>query len=148
MPKAGPTEVYNLKADVAAAALAASPSLTRIAQVDFPYPYLLEGVLFSSSLLNFGTTELGVFLITGQSQKVVQFSETTKAIVQHVTLNNSLTGPPVVPVPTNKATPISFRCPIRIGAKSPIGLYTFGDTTAGNRVLAYVSLFVAREIDE
>lgn len=134
-------DIFNVSCDVLAAALSASPTMTLAASIQkWTAPYYLTGLCLNSTLLNFGTTPLGVFVIIGQKAITLSYSSALKSPVCHVTLQNSYTGPPSTPVPTNKSTPISFAQPFPINPDTTIGLYTFGDTTAGNRVNAYLSL--------
>lgn len=133
-------DIFNLRVEVLAAAFTAAPALTLGATIDdLPVPYYLVSLTLSSSLLNFGTGELGVFVLLGTNEKNMSFSTAVRSPLYHVTLNNSLTGPPAVPIPTNKTTPKPFRQPILLPPRTPISLYTFGGTTAGNRLVAYLA---------
>lgn len=133
-------DILNLRVEVLAAAFSAAPQLTLGATIDdLPVPYYLVSLTLSSSLLNFGTSELGVFVIIGQNERNISFSLSSQSPLYHVTLQNSLVGPPAVPIPTNKTTPKPFRQPILLPPRKPISLYTFGGTTAGNRLVAYLA---------
>lgn len=138
--------LFNLSCDILAASFSVSPTLTRAPGPggvipDFDGYYELTGLVLTSTLLNFSTTNpLGVFVIIGKQPLRLSYSNSLVCPVAHVTFNNSLTGPPVVPIPTNKSTPVPFAVPYPLLPKTPIALYTFGDTTAGNRAAAYLSL--------
>jgi hypothetical protein len=139
-------EIFNLRAEVLAAAFRAPPAMELIDTIDnIPKEYYLTGLVLTSTMLNFSTTkEMGVFFVIGQTQEVVTFSEAIRSPISHVTLQNSLTGPPIVPVPTTKTTPLPLPQPILIRPRVPLSLYVFGDTTASNRLLAYLSVQMVR----
>lgn len=144
-----PTEFYCLTGTVLAAAFIASPTLTQVpgddAYFTAPHPYEVLGITLTSSMLNFGTAPLGVFVVFDQSGTKTTYSKSTACPLQHVTLQNSLTGPPAVPIPTNKTTPIIFSQPKEIASGAKIALFTFGDTTAGNRADIFCSLILRQK---
>ncbi len=134
-------EIYNLRASVLAAAFVSPPSMKFTGEeLSFPHAYDLTGLSLSSTMLNYGTAEMGVFVVVGADKDTLTFSKTTGALLAHVSLQNSLPGPPAVPIPTNKSTPLPLPSPKRIPAGSKIRLYVFGDQTAGNQLLAYLSV--------
>lgn len=135
-------EFFNLSGTVAAAGFSSAyPRLQFVATIDdLPGDYWLTGMTLSSSLLNFGAPLLGVFVVIGTRQVEISVAVKLQSPLYHMTLNNSLTGPPVVPIPTNKTTPKAFRQPKRIGPRTPISLYACGDTTAGNAITALLAL--------
>lgn len=139
-----PTEFFSLTGTVLAAAFSPSPTLTLVpgadASIDFQVPYELLGITFTSSLLNYGTARLGAFVIIGQNLPTLAYSKTTSAPVGSVTLQNSLVGPPAVPIPTNKTIAVVFLQPKLITPGTKIALYTFGDNTAGNQADLFVAL--------
>lgn len=136
-------EIYNIRADVLAADFVNSPQMGYTGQqLEFPHAYDLVGLSLVSTMLNFGTTEMGVFVVVGSDQEQLTFSKTTAALLGHVTLQNSLAGPPPVPIPTNKSTPLPLPFPKRIPPGKKVRLYAFGGNDAGNRLLAYLSIQV------
>lgn len=138
-------EIYNIRADVAAADFVNAPKMGYTGQeLDFPHAYDLVGLSLVSTMLNYGTAEMGVFIVVSNDQDQLTFSKTTAALLGHVSLQNSLPGPPAVPIPTNKSTPLPLPFPKRIPPRSKIRLYAFGGNDAGNRLLAYLSVQVVQ----
>lgn len=135
-------EIFNLRAEVVAADFVAPPEMRLVDSIDnLPKAYWLTGLVLTSTMLNFSTTdEMGVFFVVGQTNERLTFSEAVKSPISHVTFNNSLTGPPVVRIPTSKTTPLPFPQPMLIRPRVPLSLYVFGSTTANNQLLAYLSL--------
>lgn len=145
-----PTEFYSLTGSVAAADFSPPPTLQLIAGDDalisFPAPYELMGITMTSTLTNFGTAIMGVFVVIGQDQKQISYARSTPAPIGAVTGTNSLIGPPAVPIPSDKTIATVFLQPKRIEPQTKISLYAFGDNTAGNALAAYISL-VMRRVD-
>lgn len=134
-------DILNLRAQVDAANFVAPPTMALIDSIDdLPIDYYIVSMTLASTLLNFGTAEMGVFVVIGQEQDQLTFSRTIQSPLYHVTLQNSLVGPPAVPIPTNKTTPKPFRQPMLLPARTPISLYVFGDTTAGNKLISYLAI--------
>lgn len=120
--------------------------MTKIATIDdLPVAYYLVSMTLASTILNFGTAELGVFVVIGQTAKTLNFSQTIQSPLYHVSLQNSVVGPPAVPIPTNKTTPKPFRQPMLLPPRTPISLYAFGDTQAGNRLISYLAIELVKK---
>jgi hypothetical protein len=110
-----------------------------------PTGYALIGVQLSTTLLNYGTNLAGILLIIGQTAPQLAVSNSLKQVTSHITQQNSLVGPPVVPIPTSKCTSDSFGLfAYPMPAGTPISLYAFADATAGNDLFAMASLKMAR----
>lgn len=141
-----PTEFYSLTGAVVAANFSAPPNLLLIpdatAQLSWPVDYELLGITMTSTLTNFGTAIMGVFLMINQNQPKITYATATPAPIAAVTGQNSLVGPPAVPIPSDKTIAKVFLQPPIIKAGQLIALYAFGDTTAGNSLAAFVSLDV------
>lgn len=143
-----PTELFSLAGSVSAAAFSAPPNLQLINQATafqkWDVPYEVLGVTLSSTLTNFGTAVMGAFVLVGPNTDTVTFATSTQALIQAVTGTNSLTGPPAVPIPSDKVASTVFLHPVRVPPGKRISIYAFGDTTAGNFLQAYVSLVMRR----
>jgi hypothetical protein len=143
-----PTEFFSLTGQVAAADFSAPPNLALVSGADafqdFQQAYEILGITLTSSLTNFGTAVMGIFVCVGPNTPTITYSKTTPAPVGAVTGTNSLVGPPAVPIPSDKTIVKVFLQPKRIGAGTRIALYAFGDTTAGNFAYAAVSLDMRR----
>ncbi len=144
-----PTEPFNLQGTTLAAAFSAPPVLLKMAGenafIDFPVPYELMGVTLSSSLTNFGTAEMGIFVIVGGNQERLTLGKSTRAIIQAITGTNSFTGPPATPIPSDKVATTVFLQPMLITPNMKIALYAYGDTTAGNVASAVVTLILRQK---
>ncbi len=136
-------EIYNLFCDVQAPDLSVFPLMTVADTLEgLTTDYWLTEVLLTSSLLNYSSALLGVAVIIGQNEKQVSYSDSVISPVIHFSNNNSLVGPPVVPIPTNKSTPVPFPDPYPITPSTQISLFTFGTNDVGNlnRVSAFLSI--------
>ncbi len=144
-----PTELYSLTGSVAAADLSPPPNLKLIAGVNatqnFQVAYELLGVTFTSSLTNFGTTEMGVFVLIGTNTPTTTYGKSTPAVIGAVTGQNSIVGPPALPIPSDKVVAQVFLQPVLIKANTPISLYAFGDNTAGNALNVFASLVMRQK---
>lgn len=143
-----PTEIYSLTAQIAAANFNAPPDLkqpgTDNSFIDFPVPYELLGITLVSTLTNFGTAIMGVFVLAKSNTPTITYSKSTPALIGHATGQNSIVGPPALAVPSDKSIAKVFLQPVRIPANSRISIYAFGDTTAGNAAAAFVMLDVRK----
>lgn len=139
-----PTEPFSLEGTVLAAAFSAPPVLQLIAGpnsfITFPVDYEILGVTLMSSLTNFGTAKMGVFVLFGTSTPTITYDTTTAALHGAITGQNSIVGPPAVPIPSDKSVPKVWLAPIRLPAGKRIAIYAYGDTTAGNLLTVNVAL--------
>ncbi len=143
-----PTEIYSLTAQLAAADFN-PPNVLELAPgdnaaIDFPVPYELIGITLVSTLTNFGTAIMGVFVLIKTNTPQVTYSKSTPALIGHATGQNSIVGPPALAVPSDKSIAKVFLQPIRIPANSKISIFAFGDNTAGNAAAAFVMLDVRK----
>ncbi len=143
-----PTEIYSLTTQLAAADFNA-PNVLKLAPgndafEDFPVPYELLGITLVSTLTNFGTAIMGVFVLIKTNTPTVTYSKSTPALIGHATGQNSIVGPPALAVPSDKSIAKVFLQPVRIPANSRISLYAFGDNTVGNAAAAFVMLDVRK----
>lgn len=144
-----PTEFYCLSGSLAAANFSPPPLLQLIpgasAILTFQTPYELMGVTLSSTLTNFGTANMGVFVLVGVTTPKITFATSTPVAMGAVSGTNSIVGPPALPIPSDKVATTVLLQPILIKPGMPIALYAFGDTTAGNALLAVASLVMRRK---
>lgn len=138
------TQFFCLSGSVAAAAFSAPPNLTPVAGdaafLTQGVPFELLGVTLSTTLTNFGTANMGVFVMVGVNQPLITLANTSPVVIGAITGQNSLAGPPAVPIPSDKVVTTVFLQPKRIEPNTRISLYAFGDTTAGNSLTAVASL--------
>lgn len=138
-------EQINLRGTFAGSATALFPNIQKIpgdeATFTAEVPYLLVGLVLSSSLVIFGSNKGGIVVVIGQRQPQITVSKSIKSPVHHITGPNSITGTPNIIVPTSKVTPVSFGAyGVIIPALTPVSLYAFADATAGNDLFAIASL--------
>ncbi len=142
------TEIFSLSGAVAAAGFVAPPSLTLIpdenATQSWQVGYELLGISLTSSLTNFGTALMGLFVVVASNTKTISYGKSTQSILAHISGNNSIVGPPAVAIPSDKTVTRVFLQPIFIPGNTRISLYACGDTTAGNALSAFVSLDMRR----
>lgn len=144
-----PTELYSLSGSVSAANFSAPPTLKLVAGntafQKFDVTYEILGITLSSTLTNFGAAIMGVFVVVGPNQPTITFATSTPALIHAITGQNSITGPPALPVPSDKVASKVYLQPILVPPGKQISLYAFGDTTAGNFLQAFVSLDMRRK---
>lgn len=138
-----PTALFALKGEVAAADFVASPRLKLVADDDaiqqWQENYELLGVHMSSSLTNFGTADMGIFIILGANSDEISYGKSTPSLISHISGTNSIIGPPAVAIPSDKSLYRPFLQPIDVSHGTKIAAYAFGDTTAGNKLSFFVS---------
>lgn len=140
-----PFEIKTLAARYQPTVAVLYPQLKLITSRTFPVAYALIGVQLSSSLINYGTNLAGILVVIGQTAAVLAVSPDLKQVTSHITQQNSLVGPPIVPIPTSKCTSDSFGLfAYPMPAGTPISLYAFADATVGNDLFAIASLKLAR----
>ena len=144
-----PTIPFLISGSVAAAAFSAPPTLTAVAGANAvltnPVPMELMSVTLSSTLTNFGTANMGVFVLIGQNGNTLSFATSTPALIGAVTGSNSIVGPPAVPIPSYKVATTVFLQPILVPPNTKIQLFAFGDNTAGNALFAVASLVMRQK---
>ena len=146
----GPTEFFSLQGSVAAADFSVFPNLKLIATAnasqDWQVPYELTGITLSTSLTNFSSSLMGVFVIIGANTSLLSYGKSTSSPLHAITGQNSLVGPPAVFIPSDKSQSKVYLNPPVIKPGTKIALYAFGDTTAGNSLTAFVSLDMQRKL--
>lgn len=139
-----PISLRTLLGTFSGSAAAVYPNAVQIAQIAFQVSYALVGLQLSSSIVAFGTRNAGIFVVVGQTPPNIAVSNSINSPISHITQPNSLTGPPIVAIPTSKVTSLSFGAfALPIPANTPISLYAFMDATAGNNIFAICSLQLA-----
>ncbi len=138
------TEAQCLSGSVAAANFSAPPNLAAIAGdaafITHPIAYELLGITLSSTLTNFGTANMGVFVLLGTNSPTLTLANDTPVLIQALTGTNSIIGPPAVPIPSDKVATTVFLQPFYIPPNVRLALYAYGDTTAGNALSVVASL--------
>lgn len=117
------------------------PSAVLLDSIKFQQNYLLVGLELSSSLSIYGSNKGGLLLTVGKMPNKITISDALQSPISHITGPNSLTGPPVINIPTSKVSAMSFGAygmPIPSG--TPVNIYGFADATANNDLFAICSL--------
>src|SRR4051812_20127806 len=121
-----PTEFFSLTSQLTAANFSAYPNLALMpganAFQDWPVPYELIGITLSSSLTNFSASLMGVFVIIGANTPILVYDKSTASPLHAITGNNSLVGPPAVPIPSDKSQSKVFLNPPLIKQGTRISL--------------------------
>lgn len=121
------------------------PQMVLLDTIKFTVAYALVGVQLSTSIVNLGASIAGVYIVIGQDKPNLSVSDSIGAPICEFSSLNSIAGPPIIPIPTTKSGSAPFggyAVPLQPG--TPISLYGFADSTAGNFVYGMAQLYLAR----
>lgn len=121
------------------------PEMVLLDTLKFTVAYALMGVQLSSSITNLGTPLAGVFVVVGQDKPKLTVSNSIGSPICQYSAQNSIVGPPIVPIPTTKSGSAPFgSLGYPLPAGTPVSLYGFGDDTDGNFIHGIAQLYLVR----